>query len=803
MFWNHLKTTLRNVKKQKSFAVINIVGLALGISAVLLILTWVRAELSYDRFHTAADRIFRITQRFEYDGDVLHQTQTPGILAKILREQCPEVEAVARVKDFTEGTLIRAGETTIFETRHGYADEGFFKVFSFQLRKGDPETALSSPNTAVISETAAKKYFGSQDPVGRILNVLEKDFRVTGVYEDMPDNSHFHLDVLCSVATVPRYNDPLWGLNAFKTYALLKKGASVEAFQEKIRSIIKRNMFHSEEEYNRITAKGNSTSMPLQKLMDIHLTSNLLWEFEPNGNGRYVRYLSLIAALILAIAVVNYVNLSTARSAGRAREVGVRKVHGSTRNSLIRRFIVESVLMTQIALILALGVVKIALPFFRNLVGKPNLQAPFFHQPILLLGLIVASVVVGIIGGLYPAMVLSSFHPIAVLRGKFSGGVKNSALRNALVVFQFSASVILIVGTIVVKKQMDYAQTKSLGYDREQVVVLNTYGVIGDRLMTVKDTLKRNPSVVSVSVSTSVPGKLFDNLGMRLEGTNSNKGTNILAVDDEYLETMRMEIAEGRFFSKAYATDKLAVVLNESKARALGVKDLLDKTMHIWVGSKRGVLPFRIIGIIKDFHYESFHEEVKPLAMIMTPGEAGWSEAYLSIRFRTGNVNATMKSLRQAWEGLYPGHPFEYAFMDSIYNELYENEIRTGRVFTLFTVFALFVACLGLFGLSSFTVVQRTKEIGIRKVLGAAPAGIFLSLSGDFSKWIGIANLLAWPLAYVLMKNWLRSFAYRIDLQWWMFGAAGILALLVSLLAVSGQTIKAARANPAESLKYE
>ena len=803
MFWNHIKTTLRNVKKQKSFAVINILGLALGISAALLIITWVRAELSYDRFHAAADRIYRITQKFEYDREVLHQTQTPGILAKTLREQCPEIESVARVKDFTEGTLIRAGETRIFETRHGYADEGFFTVFSFRLRKGDPETALSSPYTAVISESAARKYFGSQDPVGRILNVFEEDFRITGVYEDMPDNSHFHLDVLCSVASFPRYNAPYWGINAFKTYILFKKGASVEAFQEKLRGIIKRNMFGSEEEYNRITAKGNSTTMPLQKLTDIHLTSNLLWEFEPNSNGRYVGYLSFIAALILVIAVVNYVNLSTARSAGRAKEVGVRKVHGSTRNSLVRQFIVESVLMTQIALILALGIVKISMPFFRNLVGKPNLQAPFFHQPIFLLGLITAAVVVGIIAGIYPAMVLSSFHPIAVLRGKFSGGVKNSTLRNALVVFQFSASIILIVGTIVVKKQMDYAQSKSLGYDREQVVVLNTYGVIGDRLATVKDALKRNSSVVSVSASTSVPGKSFDNVGLRLEGTDSANATNILAVDDEYLETMRMQMAEGRFFSRAYATDKLAVILNESKARELGVKYLLDKTAHIWVGSKRGILPFRIIGIIKDFHYESFREEVKPMAMIMTPGECGWSETYLSIRIRTGNVSATMKSLRQAWEDLYPGHPFEYAFLGSIYDELYKNETRTGKVFTLFTVFALFVACLGLFGLSSFAVGQRTKEIGIRKVLGAAPGGIFLSLSGDFSKWVGVANLLAWPLAYLLMKNWLHSFAYRIDLRWWMFGAAGILAFLVSLLAVSGQTIKAARTNPVDSLKYE
>ncbi len=803
MFKNYIKTALRNIKKQKSFAVLNVLGLALGISATLLITIWIQAELSYDRFHANADRIYRITQSFLYDGDGLHQTQTPGILAKTLKDQCPEIESATRVRNFNEGTLIRAGEKRIFETRHGYADEAFFKVFSFRLRKGNPATVLSSPHTAVLSETAARKYFGSQDPIGRTMNVFEKDFRITGVYEDMPDNSHFHLDVLCSIASFPRYNEPHWGINAFKTYALIKKGASVEAFQEKLKQIVKNNMFGSEEDYLKTLAKGNMKSLPLQKLTDIHLQSNLLWEFEPNGSGRYVKYLSFIAALILIIAIINYVNLSTARSAGRAKEVGIRKVHGSTRNSLIRQFILESVLMTQIALILSLGIVQSFMPSFRNMVGKPNLHASFIHHPMVLIGLIALAVLVGIAAGIYPALVLSSFHPIAVLRGRFSGGLKKSFLRNALVVFQFSASIILIVGTIVVKKQMDYAQSKSLGYDREQVVVLNTYGEIGDRLAAIKEKLKQNPSIVSISASTSVPGKSFDNIGISLEGTDVWKGTNMIAVDNDYLELMGMKMAEGRFFSSAYATDRQAVVLNESKARALGAKNLLNKIMYIWVGSQRGNLPFRIIGIVKDFHYESFHEEVKPMAMVMTPGEAEWGESYLSVRFRTENVNATMTALKKAWDEAYPGHPFEYAFMDSIYDELYKNEARTGNVFSLFTVFALFVACLGLFGLSSFAVVQRTREIGIRKVLGATARGIFLKLSADFSKGVVAANILAWPAAYLLMNNWLESFAYRIDLQWWMFAVAGLLALLISLLTVSLQSIKAALANPAASLKYE
>ena len=803
MFKNHIKTALRNIKKQKSFAALNVLGFALGISATLLITIWINSELSYDRFHANADRIYRISQRFDFDGEVIHQTQTPGILAKTLMNQCPEVESVTRVRGFSEGTLIRAGEKKIFEIRHGYADEGFFKVFSFLLKRGNPETVLSSPHTAVLSETAARRYFGSQDPVGQVLNVFEENFRVTGVYEDMPDNSHFHLDVLCSVASFPRYNEPHWGINAFKTYALLKEGASLDGFREKLRQIIKNNMFSTEEDYSTMLAKGNSKTMPLQKLTDIHLKSNLLWEFEPNGNGRYVGYLTFIAGLILIIAIINYVNLSTARSSGRAKEVGIRKVHGSTRNSLIRQFIIESVLMTQFALVLSLGIIRLFMPAFRNLVGKPNLQAHFIHQPIILVGLIASAVVVGIIAGIYPALVLSSFHPIAVLRGRFSGGLKKSALRNALVVFQFSASIILLVGTIVVKKQLDYAQNKNLGYDREQVVVLNTYGEIGDDLTIIKEKLKQNPSIVSVSASNSVPGKAFDNIGISLEEKDDWKGTNMIAVDYDYLEVMRMEMAEGRFFSSAYPTDKQAVILNESKARALGEKNLLDKIMNIWVGSERGNLPFRIIGIIKDFHYESFHEEVKPMGMILTPGASGWAESYLSVRIRTQNVNSTMKALKKTWDEVYPGHPFEYTFLDSIYDELYKNEARTGKVFSLFTAFAMFVACLGLFGLSSFAVVQRTKEIGIRKVLGATSQGIFFKLSGDFSKWVVAANILAWPVAYLLMKNWLASFAYRIDLEWWMFGIAGILALLVSLFTISLQTIKAARANPAVSLKYE
>jgi len=801
MFKNYLKIALRRINQQKAYSSINIVGLAIGMAAAMLILLWVRDERSYDRFHANAGRIYRAAQIFHYDDYHLEQANSPSILAPTILEACPEAELVTRVKGFQGSPLVKTGDKKFNEPGLGIADETFFSFFSFPLIEGNPATVLRAPQTVAISTRAAAKYFGGTPAVGRTLTIFEEDFVVSGIFTNMPDNSHFHLDVLCSLASFARYQKPEWGINAFKTYVLLMEGSSLQLLQDKLDAIVKNHMFDSTERYEAARAKGNYTKFALQPLTDIHLRSHLLWEFESNGNATYVQFFTIIAAFILLIAVVNYTNLSTARSAGRAREVGIRKTVGSTRTSLMRQFLTESILTSLTALFLALFFIRLLLPAFRQLVGKPWLEFPYIRDPLGLLGLAALAVLIGVAAGLYPSFFLSSFKPAAVLGGKFSQGLKGSVLRNGLVVFQFTLSIVLLVGTLVVQKQMAFIQNQNLGFDRDQVVVIETFGELGQKLSTLKETLLHDPSVVTVSASSSVPGTTFTNIGSRFEGTESMRGTNLFIVDQDFQNVMQLEMVEGRFFSKKIPTDGQAMVLNESKARELGVDDLLNKRIQMWVGN--GSEWFQIIGIVKDFHYESFHEPVKPLEMVMLHGACPWSESYLSVRIRTGDVRGTMAHIRKAWDEVMAGTPFEFSFLDTIYNDQYRNEERTGRVFTIFTFFALFVACLGLLGLASFAAEQRTKEIGIRKVLGASVPGIILLMSREFTRWVLLSNIIAWPAAYFLMHRWLQSFAYRSEIGLLSFIFSGLIALGIALLTVSVQAIKTAAANPVDSLRYE
>jgi len=802
MLKNYWKIAFRCFKRRKIYSFINITGLTIGIAVAVLILLWVHDERSYDRFHANAHRIYRATQEFHYDDYHLEQVNTPSILAPTILEACPEVEMATRVRGFRDDYLVIADGKKFNESGLGMADEVFFTLFSFPVIEGNPKTVLSEPQTVAISERAAEKYFGSSPAVGRTLTIFDEDFLISGIFKNMPDNSHFHLDVICSYASFEQYHKVQWGMNVFKTYVLLREDSHIPALQSKLDEIVKNHMFHSEEEYRTTLAKGNYTRFPLQPLTDIHLKSHLLWEFESNANDTYVQFFTIIAVFIILIAVVNYTNLSTARSAGRAREVGIRKTIGSTRPSLVRQFLVESILTSLAALTLALIFIQILMPAFRQLVGKPWLHFPDSQNPVALLGLGVSTLAIGIIAGLYPAFFLSSFKPSAVLSGKFSQGLKNSFLRNGLVVFQFSLSIVLLVGTLVVQKQMTFVQSQNLGFDRDQVVVVETFGELGRKLSTLKESLLRNPSVVAVSASSSVPGTSFTNVGLKLEGTTGNRGTNLFIVDEDFLDTMKLEIVEGRFFSKEFPTDGQALILNESEALALGGDDLLNKRIEGWVGGDQNHW-FPIIGIVKDFHYESFHKPIKPMAMVMLHGTCPWPESIVSVRIQTDNVRMTIAHIRKSWEEVMPGSPFEFSFLDTIYDDQYRNEERTSRVFTIFTFFALFVACLGLMGLASFAAERRTKEIGIRKVLGASAPGIVLMMSREFVRWVLLANLIAWPIAYYTMHRWLQSFAYRSDIGFSVFILSGFIALVIALLTVSFQAIKAAVADPVDSLRYE
>lgn len=802
MVKNYLKIILRKMNRQRIYSIINVLGLAIGMTAAVFILLWVNDERSYDRTHRDVDRIYRIYQVFHYGDRHLEQTQTPAVLAAKIREECPEVEMVTRVRGFRDEYLVKVDNRKFNEPGLGIADEFFFRFFSFPLLSGDPATILEKPFMAAISQKTARKYFGDSRAVGRTLTIFEKDYTVAGVFRDMPDQSHFHLDILCSFASFERYQQPAWGINVFKTYVRLREGSSTAALESKLQDIVKNYMFNSAEQYESVIAANNYTKFLLQPLTGIHLDSHLLWEFEANGNGTYVKFFTIIAIFILLIAAINYMNLSTARSADRAREVGIRKTLGSTRPKLIRQFLVESVVMSLLALFLALVSVHALLPEFRNLVGKPWLNVHFIDKPVLLIPLVLLAILTGIAAGIYPAFFLSSFKPVTILGSKTSRGLRSKGLRSGLVVFQFCMAIFLLVATLMVQKQMNFIQNRNLGYDKEQVVVIKTYGELGQKLQVLKEALLQNPAILSASASSSLPGTEYNNIGMGLEGSNSSHGTNLFIADADFAGTLKMDMAEGRFFNETIATDRQAVILNESMARLLAEDHLLEKRMMIWVGGE-GQEPFRIIGIVRDFNYESFHEPVKPMVIVKLNGTCPWSESYFSIRVRTERIPETLKYIHGTWDKIMTGTPFEYSFLDAMYDTQYKNETRTGKVFMLFTMLMIFVTCLGLLGLASFAVEQRTREIGIRKIMGASVKQIILMLSGDFIRWALLANLIAWPVAYFIVTRWLGQFAYRTGIGIWPFISAALLMLAITCLTVNFHAIRAAIANPVKSLRYE
>lgn len=802
MLKNFLIIALRKMNRQKFYSGLNILGLTIGIAGAIFILLWVHDEKNYDKFHKNADRIFRVYQTFRFGDKHIEQTQTPSVLAQTIREKCPEVEMATNVRGFRGENLIEVGDKKFNEKGLGIADEYFFRFFSFPLVSGNMETVLNEPFTIAISENTVKKYFGDSAALGRNVKIFDDQFTITGIYKDMPNQSHFHLDVLMSFSTYYGSQEPNWGINSFKTYVLLKEGSKLSKLEKNLEEIVRDHLFDTPEEYQQVLDAGNYKKIPVQALTDIHLKSNLLWEFEANGNAMYVKFFTIIAIFILIIAIINYVNLSTARSTSRIKEVGVRKAIGSTRSLLIRQFLTESIMMSLIAMLLALFTLEQLMPAFKNLIGKEWLINPFATNPILQLSMILLAVLIGIIAGLYPSLVLSSYNPTKTISGNTNKWAKGSVLRNSLVVFQFFISIMLLIMTLVVQKQMNFIQNKNLGCNIEQVVVLKTYGTIVPKLDILKEALSKEKDVVSVSASSSLPGKSFTNIGMGLEGTKHSSGVNMYIVDADFQKTLQLEMLEGRFFDNDISTDGQAVVINEVMAKQLAEDNLLEKRMMIWVGGE-GKKPFKIIGIIKDFHYESFHEKVKPLAIVKLNGTCQWQEEYLSIKIKTSSIDKSLMQIQETWNNILPGTPFDYNFLDSIYESQYQNEKRTGYVFKLFTVFMIFVACLGLLGIASYAVENRTKEIAIRKVMGASINRILFMLTSNFVRWAILANLIAWPVSYFLMTRWLNQFSYHVEINFWPFLNATILILLITLFTVIFHAFKASVKNPVNSLRYE
>jgi putative ABC transport system permease protein len=803
MLLNYLKIAIRNLVKHKLFSFINVLGLAIGITCSILIILFVNFERSYDRYNEKANRIYRVAVTALIGNTKINQTYSSAVTFAKLLEDFPEIETGVKMTKF--GQVPININNKIYNESNIYAvDSTFFDVFTFSMIHGNSKISLTDPHTIVLTENTAVKYFGTTDIVGKTITLHDDDndtnidFKVTGVCKNVPENSHFHFNMLVSLTSFPEMiNNKGWTANNFVSYIVLKKGVSKNDLTAKLKDFTRKYM--GGEKFDAWVAKGNYWTYFLQPVTGIHLDSELNGEFEQNGSRSYVNIFSLVSIIVLLIACINFMNLSTAKSSMRAREVGLRKVVGSNRNKLIFQFLFESVLLTFIALVIALAFLEILLPFYRNFVNKP-LEINYLNDISVISFLILFGLIVGVISGFYPAFILSSFKPIAVLKNNAVQKSRGFNFRNILVIVQFAISIFLIIGTAVIYKQLSFIQNKNLGFKKEQVLVIKNPGAITGNISAFKNSLSSYNNIIEVSGSSSLPGTQFNNIGFGAEGNDDIFTLNLCICDYNFQNALRLDMLQGRFFSKEFPSDSTAIILNQKAAELLGWKNPIGKIIHS-LGNHQ--TDFQVIGVVKDFNYESLHTPIRPMGLFDINGFYSRNQSYISIRLKTGNLVATVGFIESKWREFASGAPFEYSFLDEDFNNLYKNEKQTEQLFIIFAFLAIFIACLGLFGLSSYVAELRRKEIGVRKVLGASVGRIIFSLSKEFMKWIVLANIIAWPVAYYFMNNWLQNFAYRINISWWIFVLSGCIALLIAIVTVSFQAIKAAAANLVKSLRYE
>ncbi|HEY9164545.1 MAG TPA: ABC transporter permease [Candidatus Kryptonia bacterium] len=807
MIKNYLRVALRNIAKYRSYSIINIVGLAVGIACCIAILLFVRDELSYDRFNVNADQTYRIHFHAFFNNKDINLAASCDPLEPTLLRDFPEVTAATRVTNFGFPVL-RYKDKAFSEERFYWADSTFFDVFTVKFISGNPKTSLTQPNTVVITQAMAKKYFGNEDPMGKVLNAdRRRDYIVTGVVDGFPQNSHFQFDFLGSMVSYPATNNQFWLSNNCYTYAVLRSGTDPVEFEKKMNDDLKKYIgpqlkTATGATYEQLEAAGNRVGFYLQPLTWIHLHSHLDYEIEPNSDIAYVWVFSAIALSILLIACINFMNLSTARSERRAKEVGIRKTLGSTRGRLIYQFMSESTLMSLIAVFLAVGLVELLLPLFNDVSGKQlslGIFDNFYSVPLLIL----FALIVGLLAGSYPAFYLSSFLPVDVLKSDGRKGSRKSLLRSTLVISQFVVSIVLFISTLIIYDQLNFIQDKNLGFNKEQVVIINKTDDIGAQLGSFKQELLGNPAVISVSNSTGIPGdQVGDNVFEPEGGTTQDaRSLRTIRSDYDFAKTYQIQLVAGRFLSVDHPSDSMAVVLNEAAVDAFGIKDPVGKYITELPNGPQPPPKYEIVGVMKDFNYESLRQVVRPLAMGMFP--RGGFGKFVAVRIAPGDYERTMAFLEATWKKYAGNEAFEGNFLDQNLERLYRADIRTSKIAAIFSILAIFIACLGLLGLAAFITEQRTKEIGIRKVLGATVTEVVALLSSEFAKWLLIANVIAWPLAYFMVRRWLQDFAYRVDIALWIFIVSGIMAFIIALLTVSTHAIKAATKNPVESLRYE
>jgi ABC-type antimicrobial peptide transport system permease subunit len=785
MLKSYLKIVLRNIKRHKGYSFINITGLALGMACCLLITIWVLDELSYDKFHENAASLYRVEENQDYSGRQLHVNLTPHPLAPPLKDEIPEIIDATRYV-WAGGLLFHYGDKVFFEDNIRAVDPSFFQMFTFPLLKGDENMALHSPYSLVLSEDIAEKYFGEEDPLGQIISINNQyDFTVTGIMKNVPHNSYLRFDIIIPYEFLRKTGktDEEFGSNSIQTFVKLQENISLEQVNEKIFGFIRTRLPESR------------TDLVLMPYTRIHLHSYFGWE-KDSGAIQYIYIFSLIALFIILIACINFMNLSTARSANRAKEVGLRKVVGALKRHIIQQFYGESVIFAFIALIFAVVIVSLLLPAFSSLASK-ELSWSVTGIESILIGLLAITLFTGLVAGSYPALFLSAFQPVKVLRGSLKSGAGSSRFRKVLVVVQFSISILLIIGTTVVYKQLNFMKNRRLGWDKEHLVYIYLRADIKKSYEALKTELVKDSRILGVTGVFQLPSYNSGNSGgADWDGKDPEQqvliGINV--VDFDFIETLKIEMAEGRSFSREFSSDlSTSFIVNEEVAKIMEKESVVGERFS-FVGVEGS-----IIGVMKNFHYQPIRNKIEPLAIHVFPDYIN----YMLIRIPPGSISESLQFVENTWNRVIPDYPLEYRFLDEAFDRMYRTEDRMGTLLKYFAVLAVFIACLGLFGLASFTAEQRTKEIGVRKVLGASVSQVTLLLCKQFLLLVMLANVIACPVAYLVMKNWLQNYAYQTGLELFIFVAAMAAALVVAVISVSFQAIRAAISNPVDSLRYE
>jgi putative ABC transport system permease protein len=806
MFKNYFKVAFRNILKYKFFSAINILGMTIGLTACLMIILYVVDELSFDKFHKNGDRIYQVGLHGKIGGQDIRTSNTCPPMAAALVADIPEVESATRISGFFGQPSVKFEDKSFAEEKVYFVDSNFFDLFSFKLKQGDPKTALKDPNTVVITTKMAEKYFGKEPALGKLLIIGadNKTYKVTGVVEEAPSNSHFLYNMLISAESSENLKQTIWLNNGLYTYFLLRENASIDQVNKKYENLVVKYIGPELEKFMGITLEkmkeqGGAFGYYSTKLADIHLHSTSQGDIEPGGNITYVYFFGGIGLFILIIACINFMNLSTARSAGRAKEVGLRKTLGSLRGQMIYQFLSESTIYSLAAVVLSLIACYFLLPSFNLLSGK-QLGMGVFATPLFIGGIIGLVLFVGLVAGSYPAFYLTSFSAVEVLKGKVRAGMKSKGVRSLLVIFQFALSIFLIIFTVVVYQQIQFMQDKNLGIDKNNILVVRSTGRLGNNKETFRNSLAQETGVAKISyTNNNFPG-VNNTTVFKEAASEQDHIMGLYTADYDHMDVMKFEMKEGRYFSREFPSDSLAIILNEAAAREFNFKEPLNSEIMYNNGDGKGgsdIRKYKVVGVIKNFNFESFKSEVRPLALMLSKDSRN-----LMIRYE-GSPSEVLAKVETLWKQHANNEPFEYEFLDQSFDQLFRAEQRMGTIFSVFAGLAIFVACLGLFALSAFTSEQRTKEIGIRKAMGATSISLTILLSREFTRLVIIAFVPAAALGWYVSNTWLQDFAYRIEINPFILVLSGLAAIVIAWLTVSFQSVKAAASNPVNSLRYE